>query len=80
MKGNHVAAILEDISGQMQRMAEVLSTLATKEQLQRVEEDASELKTDVKTIKAVVTSQRTQLEDHEVRITTLETAQQKVQY
>lgn len=74
MKDDHVAVLLEDISSQMKRMAEVLSTLATKEQLQRVEDRVENIETDVKTIKAVVTSESAQLHDHEVRITTLETA------
>lgn len=58
----------------MRRMAEVLSTLATREQLQRVEEGVAELKTDLKIVKAVVTDQSSQLQDHETRITVLETA------
>lgn len=74
MKDDHVAVLLGDISSQMRRMAEVLSTLATREQLQRVEEGVAELKTDLKIVKAVVTDQSSQLQDHETRITTLETA------
>lgn len=74
MKDDHVAVLLGDISSQMRRMAEVLSTLATREQLQRVEEGVAELKTDLKIVKAVVTDQSSQLQDHETRITVLETA------
>lgn len=69
---NYTNVMLEEINGQMKRMAEVLSTLATKEQLQRVEEDITEIKSDMGAIKAVLREHSTELEDREERITTLE--------
>ncbi len=73
MKDDHVAVLLEDINGKIDRMAEGVGSLKetameTNRRLKKVEQD-TEL---IPAIKAAVTDQSAQLKDHEIRVTKLE--------
>jgi len=61
---NRFDAVIEAV-GQMQDQLKVLPAMQA---------DLEEVKSDVKTIKAVVTDQSSQLNDHETRISVLESA------
>lgn len=74
MKENEFGVILEDINGKMDRMAEVISTLATKEQVQRISDRLDDTIDQLKVIKLVVKNHSGQLEGHEQRINVLESA------
>lgn len=74
MKTNDFGVILEDIDSQLKRLAEVMTTLATKEQVGELDEKVSaiDLKTD--TIQTAIRYQSTHLNEHEQRLIALEGA------
>jgi hypothetical protein len=73
MKDDHVAVLLEDMNSKFDVVIESVSGLASGvKELKQLIPDVTELKSDVKVIKAAVTDQTTQLNDHENRITAIE--------
>lgn len=75
MNDNQFGTILEDIDGKMDTVLEVVGQMQDQIKiLPAMQTDLEEVKADVKTIKAVVTSHSQQLDDHQSRITVLESA------
>ncbi len=71
MNSDEFGTILEDINGKLDQLTEVMSTLATNNKLDQVEE---KVVTKLDTLTAVVKDQNHQLQDHENRLTVLEAA------
>lgn len=70
---HYEGALLEDIRDQLQAILEGQASLVGVPQaIANLQEDVTDLKTDIRTIKAVVTDQTHQLDNHERRITRLE--------
>jgi len=70
MKDDHVAILLEQISGQMSQFAELIGDML--KDVAQIKQDVGEIKDDVKAIKSVIKDHSGQLDDHEHRIATLE--------
>ena len=66
----HQGALTEDVRDQVARLAEALADVPGT--LTELKSDVEELKSDMKIVKAAVTDQSGQLQNHEVRITSLE--------
>jgi peptidoglycan hydrolase CwlO-like protein len=72
---NDDAILLEDIDGKLAAIREGQAAMASVPgDIAQLKNDMSEVKADIKVIKAVVTDHSKQLDDHEIRITTLEQA------
>ncbi len=72
---NYTAVLLEDIQSQIQRLAEATGAFTDlPRQVTKLTEDMTEVKSDIKVIKSVVTDQSHHLHNHERRITALEAA------
>ena len=72
---NYVAVILEEVRDQYGKIMEGLDSIrGLPRQVSKLQDDMTEVKSDIKVIKAVVTNQSQQLSNHEDRITVLETA------
>lgn len=74
MNDNQFGVILEDIDHKMDGVVEAVGQMRDEMKTLAKQEDLEEVKADIKIIKAVVTDQSKQLDSHEKRITTLETA------
>ncbi|HXH26747.1 MAG TPA: hypothetical protein VNG90_02545 [Candidatus Acidoferrum sp.] len=73
-KPHYTDVLLEDMNGKFDAIMEML--IPMREELNEVKKltaEIPELKTDIKIIKAVLTDSGKQLQDHERRITRLET-------
>lgn len=73
MNDDHVGVLLEKIVDQNQAVLEAVSDMQQKINQLPTRDEFTELKNDVQVIKAAVTDMSQQLNDHEQRITTLET-------
>ena len=72
-KDGYFGILLEEVRDDVKRLAEAVGSLmGLPKAVQRLENDVTELKTDVKVIKAVITGHSSQLANHEKRITKLE--------
>jgi hypothetical protein len=74
MKNDGMGVILEDIDGKMDAVLEAVGQMRDEMKTLAKQKDLDEVKADIKTIKTVVTGHSHQLDDHEKRIITLETA------
>ncbi|HUD07182.1 MAG TPA: hypothetical protein VMR34_04820 [Candidatus Saccharimonadales bacterium] len=75
MKKDHLEVLLEDIDGKMQALAEGMSLLqADSREIKKSVAHISKIEDDIKAIKAAVTDHNRVLDDHGVRITSLEHA------
>lgn len=75
MRDDHVAVLLETIQGQMQSLADGISGLQEEMRYVKVRVDEiPEMKDGIRAIKAAITDQGRELNDHETRITALEAA------
>ena len=79
MKNSHVAALIEDFDSKLDTIIEGQAAMATSVQLQAIDDRLTNVEADVQTIKTVVTEtnrdlrlQTQQLNNHEIRITSLE--------
>lgn len=73
MQDDHYnGVLLEDIRDKLAAFAEVMSDVP--KDVARLKDDVSEIKTDIKAIKAVMKDHSHHIDDHEARITQLETA------
>ncbi len=72
---DYTGVLLEDMNSKMDAVVEAVGQINDQiKVLPAVQRDLEEVKSDVKTIKTVVTGQSGQLTDHGKRITALETA------
>lgn len=72
------SAVIEHCDDQLKGIAEAVSDLAKDvREIKQLVPDMAEVKSDVKAIKAAVTDQSLQLNDHERRITSLEQAAER---
>ena len=70
---NYIGMLLEEIRDQNRAVLEAVGVMQQQvAKLPTIEEEIRELKADVKVIKAAVTDQSKQLDEHERRITRLE--------
>ena len=77
MKDDYTGVLLEDIKDQNQKILESLAPLPQMgKDITQLQEDVSELKTDMKAVKTLVKEHSGQLNNHESRISTLETVPQ----
>jgi hypothetical protein len=75
MKDDHVAVLLEDLSSKFDGATEAVSAMAADvRELKQLIPEIADLKADIKVIKAAVTDQTHQLNDHKIRIAGLEQA------
>ena len=79
MKNSHVAALIEDFDSKLDIIIEGQAAMGTSVQLQAIDDRLTNVEADVQTIKTVVTetnrdlrSHTQQLNNHEIRITSLE--------
>ncbi len=79
MKNSHVAALIEDFDSKLDIIIEGQAAMATSVQLQVIDNRLKNVEAHVQTIKTVVTetnrdlrSHTKQLNNHEIRITSLE--------
>ena len=74
MKDDHVSVVLEDMNGKFDAVIDSVSGLASGvKELKSLIPDVADLKGDVKVIRNAVIDQTSQLNDHEDRLTNLET-------
>lgn len=71
---NQFGVILEDIDSKLDRIVEVTGQLQAEMKAKADKEDIARLERQIDTIKEVVKDQSHELNDHELRITKLETA------
>ncbi len=71
---NQFGVILEDIDSKLDRIVEVAGQLQDEMKAKADKEDIARLERQIDTIKEVVKDQSHELNDHELRITKLETA------
>lgn len=74
MSNNHTDVILEDMNSKFDLVVELVTEMRKDITGMATKDDIAELKADIKVIKAAVTDTSHQVQDHEQRITTLETA------
>jgi peptidoglycan hydrolase CwlO-like protein len=75
MSDNYTAIILEEIRDQNKAVLEAVGDIQKQvSKITTMEENITEIKTDIKVIKAAVTDTNTQVRDHERRLTQLEAA------
>lgn len=75
MKDSYVAVILEEVRDQYKVLREEYGSLkGLPAKVDKLIEDMAEVKVDIKIIKAVLKDTNEQVQDHEQRITRLETA------
>lgn len=67
---NYLGVILEDIQSKLQMIAETLAPLPGA--VSQLQTDVTEIKSDLKVLKAVVTDHSEHINNHETRITRLE--------
>jgi prefoldin subunit 5 len=73
-KGNYTDVILEEVRDQYKKIQEGLDSLqGLPTKVDKLDEDMQTVKSDLKTIKAVQRDQGHQVQDHEKRLTKLET-------
>jgi archaellum component FlaC len=71
----HLGVLYEAMQDDLKKLLELLGTeLVPIRKIPKIESDLAEVKTDVKTIKRVVTDHSKKLQNHEQRITRLEVA------
>jgi hypothetical protein len=74
MNDKGIGIVLEDMNGKMDVVLEAVGQMRDDMKMLAKQEDLEEVKADIKTVKAVITNHSIQLDDHEKRITRLETA------
>lgn len=71
---NHIAILLEEIRDQNKVLLEGMKDLPTRQEFNELKHTVDGIEGNVRIIKAVVTDQSKQLQDHDHRIGDLETA------
>lgn len=71
---DHLEVILEDMNGKFDRLIEVAAQMQDTLERTATKDELAEVKADIKVIKAAVVDHSGQLNDHEQRITHLESA------
>lgn len=75
MSDNYTNVLLEEMNGKFDAVLEIVVDMRNKMQLDMVTKDEfNEVKTDIQIIKAAITDTNHQVQNHERRITKLETA------
>lgn len=70
----HKQVLGEVLADQLKLLQEGIANLPTKDDFSKLDNKVDILSLDMKTVKAAVTDQNKQVQDHEQRITVLETA------
>lgn len=71
---NFTNVILEDINGKFDALMEITEIMHSELKTKASQESVDSLQSDLNIVKAAVTDLTTQVDEHESRITTLETA------
>jgi Protein of unknown function (DUF2730) len=70
----YIAHMFEEMRGELKAVHEIVADLPKRGEFEALQRDVSEIKEDVKVVKASVRSLSSQVHDHEIRIGRLETA------